>query len=163
MLIVTFILQLVAIIAVIIFIVYTVTVHRRINRYINNLEDNLKDYQVHLDVDIKFRNNINDAVNTCSKLITLCNNTNLEVISKLKNADRDRDNKYNAIVSRITELNNLVVKFTELNNLVVKLNKIKDEIKKEAKNSYKNCSTIECPSARTQRNSKLKTAKNKEV
>lgn len=150
---VVFVLNIIAIIAVIVFIIYTVTVHRRINKYINNLEDNLKDYQTHLDVDIKFRNNINDAVNTCSKLITLCNNTNLEVISKLKNAGRDRDNKYNALVSHITELN----------NLVVKLNRIKDEIKKEAKNSYKNRSAMECSSVRTKRNTKLKTAKNKEV
>ena len=153
MVIINLFLQLIAIIAIIIFIIYTVTVNRRINKYINTLEDNLKDYQVHLDVDIKFRNNINDAVNTCSKLITLCNNTNLEVINRLKNADRDRDNKYNAIVSHIDKFNNLVVKF----------NKIKDEIKREAKNSYKNRSAIEYTGVRAKRKTKLKTAKNKGV
>lgn len=163
MVIINLFLQLIAIIAIIIFIIYTVTVNRRINKYINALEDNLKDYQVHLDADIKFRNNINDAVNTCSKLITICNNTNLEVISKLKNADRDRDNKYNAIVSHIDELNNIVAKFIELNNLVVKLNKIKDKIKKEAKNSYKNRSAIEYSDVHAKRKTKLKTAKNKGV
>lgn len=151
MVIINLFLQLIAIIAVIVFIIYTVTVHRHINSYIKTLEDNLKDYQVHLDVDIKFRNNINDAVNTCSKLITLCNNTNLEVINRLKNADRDRDNKYNAIVSHIDELN----------NLVVKLNKVKDKIKREAKNSYKNRSAIEYSGVRAKRKTKLKTAKNK--
>lgn len=153
MVIINLFLQLIAIIAIIIFIIYTVTVNRRINKYINTLEDNLKNYQVHLDVDIEFRNNINDAVNTCSKLITLCNNTNLEVINRFKNADRDRDNKYNAIVSRITELNNLVIKH----------NKVIDEIKKEAKNSYKNRSAIEYSGVRAKRKTKLKTAKNKGV
>lgn len=153
MLIVTFILQFVAIIAVIVFIVYTVIVHRRINKYINNLEDNLKDYQTHLDVDIKFRNNINDAVNTCSNLITLCNNTNLEVISKLKNAGRDRDNKYNALVSRITELN----------NLVIKTNKLLDNTKSEANKRSIYYNLANCPATQRKRNTKLKTAKNKEV
>ena len=153
MIIIAFLLQIIAIIAVIVFIIYIVTVHRRINNYIKTLEDNLKDYQAHIIADIKFRNNINDAVNTCSNLITLCNNTNLEVISKLKNVDKDRDNKYNAIVARIIELN----------NLVIKLDKVMDEIKKKAKNSYNNRSTIESPGVRTKRNSKLKTAKNKEV
>lgn len=148
-----FILNIIAVIAVIVFIIYTVTVHRRINNYIKALEDNLKDYQAHIIADIKFRNSINDAVNTCSNLITLCNNTNLEVISKLKNTNRDRDNKYNNLIARITELN----------NLVIKLDKVIDEIKKEAKNSYNNRSTMEHSGVRTKRNTKLKTAKNKEI
>ena len=150
---IVFVLNVIAVIAVIIFIIYTVTVHHHINNYIKILEDNLKDYQAHIIADIKFRNNINDAVNTCSNLITLCNNTNLEVISKLKNTNRDRDNKYN----------NLIVRITELNNLVIKLDKVIDEIKKEAKNSYNNRSTMECSGVSAKRNTKLKTAKNKEV
>lgn len=149
---IVFILNIIAVVAIIVFIIYTIIVHRRIIFYIKTLEDNLKDYQTHLDVDIKFRDNINDAVNTCSKLITLCNNTNLEVISKLKNVGKDRDNKYNAIVSRITELN----------NLVIKTNKLLDDTKSEAKRSiYYNLAN--CPATQRKRNSKLKTAKNKEV
>ena len=150
---IVFVLNIITIIAVIIFIIYTIAVHCRINKYINNLEDNLKDYQTHLDIDIKFRNNINDAVNTCSKLITLCNNTNLEVISKLKNADKDRDNKYNALVSRITELN----------NLVVKANKLLDNTKSEANKRSIYYNLTNCPATQRKRNTKLKTAKNKEV
>lgn len=146
MVIINLLLHLIAIIAVIVFIIHTVTVHRRITYYIKTLEDNLKDYQAHLDADIKFRNSINDAINTCSKLITLCNNTNLEVISKLKNTNKDRDNKYNNLVARINELNNLVIKH----------NKVIDEIKKEAKNSYNNRSTIERSGVRVKRNTKLK-------
>ena len=150
---IVFVLNIIAIIAVIVFIIYTIAVHCRINKYINNLEDNLKDYQTHLDIDIKFRNNINDAVNTCSKLITLCNNTNLEVISKLKNAGKDRDNKYNALVSRITELN----------NLVVKANKLLDNTKSEANKRSIYYNLNNCPATQRKRNTKLKTAKNKEV
>ena len=153
MIIAAFLLQFIAIIAIIAFIIYTITIHRRINNYIKTLEDNLKDYQAHIIADIKFRNNINDAVNTCSNLITLCNNTNFEVISKLKNTNKDRDNKYNNLITRITELN----------NLVIKLDKVMDEIKKEAKNSYNNRSTMECSGVRAKRNTKLKTAKNKEI
>ena len=153
MVIVTFLLQFIAIIAVIVFIIYTVAVHRHINSYIKILEDNLKDYQAHITADIKFRNNINDAINTCSNLITLCNNTNLEIISKLKNTNKDRDNKYNNLITRITELN----------NLVIKTNKLLDDIKSEA-NKRSICRNPTNHSA-TQRkhDSKLKTAKNKEV
>lgn len=150
---IVFVLNVIAVITVIIFIIYTVTVHHHINNYIKTLEDNLKDYQAHIITDIKFRNNINNAVNTCSNLINLCNNTNLEVISKLKNTNKDRDNKYNNLITRITELN----------NLVIKLDKVMNEIKKEAKNSYNNRSTMECSGVRAKRNTKLKTAKNKEV
>lgn len=150
---IVFILNVITVMAVIVFIIYTITVHRRINKYINNLEDNLKDYQTHLDVDIKFRNNINDAVNTCSKLITLCNNTNLEVISKLKNAGKDRDNKYNSLVSRITELN----------NLVIKANKLLDNTKSEANKRSIYYNLTNCPATQRKRSTKLKTAKNKEV
>lgn len=145
--------NIIAVIAVIIFIIYTIIVHRRIISYIKTLEDNLKDYQTHLDVDIKFRDNINDAVNTCSKLITLCNNTNLEVISKLKNVGKDRDNKYNSIVSRITELN----------NLVIKINKLLDNTKSEANKRLIYYNLTNCPAAQRKRNNKLKIAKNKEV
>lgn len=153
MVIISSLLNIIAVIAIIVFIVYTIIVHRRIISYIKTLEDNLKDYQTHLDVDIKFRDNINDAVNTCSKLITLCNNTNLEVISKLKNGGKDRDNKYNSIVSRITELN----------NLVIKTNKLLDNTKSEANKRLIYYNLTNCPSAQRKRNSKLKTAKNKEV
>ena len=153
MAIISSLLNIIAVITVIIFIIYTIIVHRRIISYIKTLEDNLKDYQTHLDVDIKFRDNINNAVNTCSKLITLCNNTNLEVISKLKNIGKDRDNKYNSIVSRITELN----------NLVIKINKLLDNTKSEANKRLIYYNLTNCPAVQRKRNSKLKTAKNKEV
>lgn len=130
-----FVLNIIAIVAIIVFIIYTIIIHRRIISYIKTLEDNLKDYQTHLDVDIKFRDNINDAVNTCSKLITLCNNTNLEVISKLKNTGKDRDNKYNAIVSRITKLN----------NLVIKANKLLEDTKNEDNKRFIYHNSINCP------------------
>lgn len=41
---ITFILNIIAVIAVIVFIIYNVTIHCRINNYIKALEDNLKDY-----------------------------------------------------------------------------------------------------------------------
>lgn len=148
-----FILNIIAVIVVIIFIIYTVIVYHNINSYIKTLEDNLKDYQAHITADIKFRNSINDAVTTCSNLITLCNNTNLEVISKLKNTNKDRDNKYNNLVSRITELN----------NLVIKSNKLLDDIKGEADKRLIYYNPTDYSATQRKRNSKLKTAKNKEV
>ena len=153
MVIINLLLQLIAVIAVIIFIIYTVIVHRHINSYIKTLEDNLKDYQAHITADIKFRSNIDDAVDTCSKLITLCTNTNLEVISKLKNTNKDRDNKYNNIIARITELN----------NLVIKNNKLLDDIKSEANKRSIYYKPTNYSATQRKRDSKLKTAKNKEV
>ena len=146
MVIINLLLQLIAVIAVIVFIIYTVIVHRHINSYIKTLEDNLKDYQAHITADIKFRNDINDALNTCSNLITLCNNTNLEVISKLKNTNRDRDNKYNNLVARITELN----------NLVIKSNKLLDDIKSEANKRLIYHKPTDYSATQRKRNSKLK-------
>lgn len=153
MAIISSLLNIIAVIAIIVFIVYTVTVHRRINRYINTLEDNLKDYQVHLDTDIKLRNNINDTINTCYKLMSLCYNTNLEIIKKLTNTNKDRNNKYN----------NLITYINKLNNLVVKVNKLLDNTKSEANKRSIYYNLTNCPTAQRKRNSKLKTAKNKEV
>lgn len=43
-----------------------------------------------------------DTFDRCINLLTLCNNTNLEVISKLRNSNKDKDNKFNILSSKLT-------------------------------------------------------------
>lgn len=98
------ILHIITIIAVIIFILYTVIVHNRINKYITNLEKILKDNEVLFIKEVDFRKNVTDTFDKCTNLLTLCNNTNLEVISKLRNVGKNADNKYNALSSKLNAI-----------------------------------------------------------
>lgn len=104
MAIITFILQLLACIAVVVFILYTVNVNKHITIYINRIENILNDHQVYLTKEIEFRNSIAEVLDKCTNLLTLCNNTNLEVISKLRNVGKNADNKYNALSSKLNAI-----------------------------------------------------------
>lgn len=104
MAIITFVLQLLACIAVVVFILYTVNVNKHITIYINRIENILNDHQVYLTKEIEFRNSIAEVLDKCTNLLTLCNNTNLEVISKLRNVGKNADNKYNALSSKLNAI-----------------------------------------------------------
>lgn len=146
----TIILQLVATIAIIVFILYTIRVHKYLNEYIKNLEKVLKDHEVYLNKEIEFRDNITEIVDKCTTVLTLCNNTNCEVVSKLRNMGKDKDNKYNALITRLNTITNLInVNYNVLNDL-----------KNEAKFSYNTYTIIFANQFEEERNIKLKTAKN---
>ena len=104
MYIIAVILQLLACIAVIVFIIYTVTVNKHITIYINRLENILNDHQVYLTKELEFRDSITEVLDKCVNLLTLCNNTNLEVISKLRNVGKNNDNKYNALNAKLNAI-----------------------------------------------------------
>lgn len=104
MVVIAIILQLLACIAVVVFIIYTVNVNKRITIYINRLENILNDHQVYLTKELEFRNSIAEVLDKCSNLLTLCNNTNLEVISKLRNVGKNNDNKYNALNAKLNAI-----------------------------------------------------------
>lgn len=104
MVIIAIILQLLACIAVVVFILYTVNVNKHITIYINRLENILNDHQVYLTKEIEFRNSITEVLDKCANLFTLCNNTNLEVISKLRNVGKNNDNKYNALNTKLNAI-----------------------------------------------------------
>lgn len=104
MYIIAVILQLLACIAVIVFILYTVNAHKHITIYINRLENILNDHQVYLTKELEFRDSITEVLDKCVNLITLCNNTNLEVISKLRNVGKNNDNKYNALNAKLNAI-----------------------------------------------------------
>lgn len=104
MYIIALILQLLACIAVIVFILYTVTVNKHITIYINRLENILNDHQVYLTKELEFRDSITEVLDKCVNLLTLCNNTNLEVISKLRNVGKNNDNKYNALNAKLNAI-----------------------------------------------------------
>lgn len=104
MYIIAVILQLLACIAVIVFILYTVNAHKHITIYINRLENILNDHQVYLTKELEFRDSITEVLDKCVNLLTLCNNTNLEVISKLRNVGKNNDNKYNALNAKLNAI-----------------------------------------------------------
>lgn len=143
------ILHIITTIAVIIFILHTVIVHRRINKYIKNLEKILKDHEVYLSKEMIFRNNITEIADRCTTVLTLCNNTNHEVISKLRNMGKDKDNKYNALVNRLNTITNLI----NVNYNVI------TEFKDKAKFSYNTDNLIHSSPLEEECNTKLKTAK----
>lgn len=148
MYIITLILQLLACIAVIVFILYTVTVNKHITIYINRLENILNDHQVYLTKELEFRDSITEVLDKCVNLLTLCNNTNLEVISKLRNFGKNNDNKYNALNAK---LNAIQKELDDVHKDVIL-------IQNEAKISYntKNMKPRTLPNEITK--SKLKTA-----
>lgn len=148
MVVIAIILQLLACIAVVVFILYTVNVNKRITIYINRIENILNDHQVYLTKEIEFRNSIAEVLDKCSNLLTLCNNTNLEVISKLRNVGKNADNKYNALNTKLNAIQK------ELDNV----HKDVTLIQNEAKISYntKNMKPCTLPTEITK--SKLKTA-----
>lgn len=148
MYIIAVILQLLACIAVIVFILYTVTVNKHITIYINRLENILNDHQVYLTKELEFRDSITEVLDKCVNLLTLCNNTNLEVISKLRNVGKNNDNKYNALNAKLNAIQK------ELDDV----HKDVTLIQNEAKISYntKNMKPRTLPNEITK--SKLKTA-----
>lgn len=149
MIVFNFVLQLLAFIAVIVFILYTVNVHKHIMKYIKGLENILNDHQIYLTKEIEFRNSITEMIDKCANILTLCNNTNCEVISKLRNMSKDKDNKYNALINRLNTITNLI----NVNYNVI------TEIKNKAKFSYNNDDLIVYKPFEEERNTKLKTAK----
>lgn len=104
MYIIAVILQLLACIAVIVFILYTVNANKHITIYINRLENILNDHQIYLTKELEFRDSITEVLDKCVNLLTLCNNTNLEVISKLRNVGKNNDNKYNALNAKLNAI-----------------------------------------------------------
>lgn len=111
------ILQLFVVIAVIAFIVYSAIIYRRFRKLINNIENILKDHESYLNAEIKFRNSVVDALKKYTDLITLSNNTNLEFISKIRNSNKDRENKYNSLVSKLNAIaNKLDINVTKVEN-----------------------------------------------
>lgn len=150
MAIITFVLQLLACIAVIVFILYTVNVNKHITIYINRIENILNDHQVYLTKELEFRNSIAEVLDKCTNLLTLCNNTNLEVISKLRNVDKNTDNKYNALSSKL----NAIQKEVEDIHKDVTL------IQNKAKFSYNTKNMKPTPLPNEVRKNELKSARN---
>ena len=151
MYIIAVILQLFACIAVIVFILYTVNTNKHITIYINRLENILNDHQIYLTKEFEFRNSITEVLDKCANLLTLCNNTNLEVISKLRNVGKNNDNKYNALNAKLNAIQK------ELNDV----HKDVILIQNEAKISYNTKNMKPCPLPNEITKSKLKIANNR--
>lgn len=154
MTIIAFTLQLCVIVAIVVFIIYTVVVYRHIQEHINNLDKVLKDHEVYLTKEIEFRNNVSKIIEEYTNIITLCNNTNLEVISKLRASKKDRDNKYNLISDRIK------ANSKRLDDIYVILLGINNQNKNKANFSYNTEKMIPILPENKENKPKLKTAKN---
>lgn len=154
MAIITFVLQLLACIAVIVFILYTVNVHKHLMIYINRLENILNDHQVYLTKEIEFRNSITEVLDKCANILTLCNNTNLEVISKLRNFNKNVENRYNVLTAKF---NSIQKEIEDMYNTILILH---NDVKNKANNSYFERRTCNNSASNEKRDTKLKTAKN---
>ena len=150
MVVIAIILQLLACIAVVVFILYTVNVNKHITIYINRLENILNDHQVYLTKELEFRNSITEVLDKCANLLTLCNNTNLEVISKLRNVGKNNDNKYNALNAKL----NAIQKEVEDVHKDITL------IQNKAKFSYNTKNMKPTPLSNEMRKNELKSARN---
>lgn len=153
MAIITFILQLLACIAVVVFILYTVNVNKHITIYINRIENILNDHQVYLTKEIEFRNSIAEVLDKCTNLLTLCNNTNLEVISKLRNVGKNADNKYNVLNTKINAIQK------EVEDIHDDVLIIYNDIKNKAKFSYNTKNMKPTPLPDEVRKNELKSAR----
>lgn len=149
----TIILQLIATIAVIVFIIYTVRVHRHINEYIKSLEKILKYHEVYLTKEIEFRDSISETINRCNNILTLCNNTNLEAVSKLRNSNKDRDNKFNLLDDKLKGITG------RIEVIYTMLLAVHNYFKNKAKFSYNADNLTHSLPFEKERNTKLKTAK----
>ena len=143
------ILHIITIIAVIIFILHTVIVHNRINKYITNLEKIFKDHEVYITKEIKFKDSITEVIDRCNNILNLWNNSNLEVVSKLRNSNKDKDNKFNIISSKLTDIQK------ELEDI----HKDATLIQNEAKISYNTKNMKPTPLPNEIRKNELKTAR----
>jgi len=150
----TIILQLFTTIAVIVFILYTVRVHRHINDYIKSLEKILKDHEVYLTKEIEFRDSISEIINRCNNILNLWNNSNLEVVSKLRNSNKDRDNKFNLLIDKLKSTTKLI---EDIYTMVLTIH---NDAKNKAKFSYNTDNLIHSLPYEEKRDTKLKTAKN---
>lgn len=148
------ILQLIATIAVIVFILYTIRVYKHINEYIKSLEKILKDHQVYLTKELEFRNSISEVINRYNNILNLCNNSNLEVVSKFRNSNKDRENKFNLLVNKLKSTTVLI------ENIYSILLDIHNDVKNKAKFSHDNDNMIHSLPFEEERDTKLKTAKN---
>ena len=150
----TIILQLFATIAVIVFILYTVRVHKHINEYIKSLEKILKDHKVYLTKEIEFRDSISETINKCNNILALCSNTNLEVISKLRNSNKDRDNKFNLLDDKLKGITG------RIEVIYTMILAVHNYFKNKAKFSYNTDNLTHSLPFEEECNTKLKTAKN---
>lgn len=150
----TIILQLIVTIAVIVFILYTVRVHRHINDYIKSLEKILKDHEVYLTKEIEFRDSISETINRCNNILNLWNNSNLEVVSKLRNSNKDKDNKFNLLDDKLKGITG------RIEVIYTMLLAVHNYFKNKAKFSYNTDNLIHSLPFEEECNTKLKTAKN---
>lgn len=150
----TIILQLFTTIAIIVFIIYTVRVHRHINEYIKSLEKILKDHEVYLTKEIEFRDSVSEKINRCNNILNLWNNSNLEVVSKLRNSNKDKDNKFNLLVDKLKGTTKLI------EDIYTMILAIHNDAKNKAKFSYNTDNLIHSLPFEEKHNIKPKTAKN---
>ena len=150
----TFILNIIATIAVIVFILYTVRVHKHINEYIKILEKIFKDHEVYLTKEIEFRDSISETINRCNNILNLWNNSNLEVVSKLSNSNKDKDNKFNLLDDKLKGITG------RIEVIYTMFLAVHNYFKNKAKFSYNTDNLTHSLPFEEERNTKLKTAKN---
>lgn len=128
----TFILNIIAIIAVIVFIIHTTTVHKHMNDVFKRMNKTIDDISIHLNIIKKTNDNLAEVHNK----LNICINGITEIVSKQR--------CYRAIDDK---------------NAANAINTIKEYLAKiEAKNSFENSNSSKTSSFKKKDNTKLKTA-----
>ena len=128
----TFVLNIIAIIAVIVFIIHTTTVHKHMNDVFKRMNKTIDDISIHLNIIKETNDNLAEVHNK----LNICTNGITEIRSKQRHYLTIDDKNVNNIVTTIKEY-------------LVKI---------EAKNSFKNSNSSKTSSFKKKDNTKLKTA-----
>lgn len=95
----TFILNIIAIIAVIVFIIHTVTVYKHMNNVLKRMNKTIDDISIHLNIIKETNNNLTEVHNK----LNICINGIIEIMSKQRHYRTIDDKNANNVVNTIKE------------------------------------------------------------
>lgn len=95
----TFILNIIAIIAVIVFIIHTVTVHKHMNDALKRMDKTIHDISIHLNIIKETNDNLVEVHNK----LNICTNGITEIMSKQRRYRTIDDKNANNVVNTIKE------------------------------------------------------------
>ena len=97
----TFILNIIAIIAISVFIIYTVTVHKHMNDVLKRMNKTIDDISIHLNIIKETNDNLAEIHNK----LNICINGITEIISKQRYNNKAIDQLGNRVATAIVEYN----------------------------------------------------------
>lgn len=109
-----------------------------------SIRNTLKDIEVYLQSGADFRRQIQDLIRNSSDAVFACRNSSYEVFSKIKNSNKDANDKFNILINYLKSIDTLIKSY-----------KNKDLSASQADN---NCRSRKSSAGEMKRRRKLKTA-----